>query len=168
MYLAIIEITFAIMCPKIEFPLPDGNIAAVDNMLDSTIIPARPGLFVIDLLPLPGGGFDPRKVLKTPMQAWQVGGGWSWGRPVVSGATVTDGWAVLFPDGFVAVDEYTALDFDGSIPLQTWIDSEIRWMKVAHRHFDREDMKQLSPPREEIFCYGAHRKGHSDDDVVAH
>ena len=75
-------------------------------------------------------------------------------RPVVSGTTVTDGWAVLFPDDSWLSTSTQPSEFDGSIPLQTWIDSEIKWMKVAHHYFDLEDMKQLSPPREAILCYG--------------
>ncbi len=73
-------------------------------------------------------------------------------RPEVSGATVTEGWSVLLPDGFVVCDEFASPRFNG--PLQTWINLEIEWMKVANCSMDRDDMKEFSSPREAIFCNG--------------
>ena len=73
-------------------------------------------------------------------------------RPEVSGATVTEGWSVLLPDGFVVCDEFASPKFNG--PLQTWINLEIEWMKVANCSMDRDDMKEFSSPREAIFCNG--------------
>ena len=142
------------MATTIEFPLPDGSIAAIDTRVQSTIISARPGLFVVDLLPLPGGGFDRTKFLKTPVLAWRLGGGWTYLHPVVAGADVTDGWSILLPDGLVMVDEYSFGGSDRPLRLQTWINLEIEWMKVAHHYMDPDDMKVFSSPRSAIFCYG--------------
>ena len=59
--------------------------------------------------------------------------------PWPSGATFTDGWSALLPDGFVIVDEFTSFGRDGPIPLETWIDSEIEWMKVAQDYMDADE-----------------------------
>ena len=92
----------------------------------SGIIPALPGFFVIDLMPLPDGGFDREHVMKTPVVAWRVDGG-NFAAPVIPGVPVTDRWAVLTPDGTVMTDEFTNLFGDRPVALKDWMESEIEW-----------------------------------------
>lgn len=92
------------------------------------IIPALPGFFLIDLMPLPSGGFDRKRILKTPVIAWKVArSGYS--VPVIPGLPIADRWAVLTPDGFVIADEYTSLSGLYPLELNNWIKSEIAWVE---------------------------------------
>ena len=91
------------------------------------IIPALPGLFVIDLLPLPDGGFDSEQVMKTPVLAWQIDG-WGYAKPVTPGMPLGDRWAVLIPTGFVIADEFTTLGDKPQFTLKEWIKSEFEWL----------------------------------------
>ena len=92
------------------------------------IVPALPGLFVIDLLPLPDGGFDREQVMKTPLVAWEID---RWGSvsPVIRGTPMNDRWAVLTPTGFIITDEFTSVAFEAPLVLKDWIKSEIEWVE---------------------------------------
>ena len=92
------------------------------------IVTSPPGFFVIDLLPLPEGGFDREQVMKTPVVAWEIDGG-GYARPVIPGAPMTDRWAVLTPTGVVITDEFTSLGYEAPVALKDWIKSEIEWVE---------------------------------------
>ena len=62
------------------------------------VVPALPGFFVIDLMPLPDGGFDREQVMQKPVIAWKIDGEGA-AEPVIPGVPVTDRWAVLTPEG---------------------------------------------------------------------
>lgn len=55
-----------------------GNVGAGDLKIarmridNPGIVPSPPGFFVIDLLPLPEGGFDCKQVMQTPVVAWEI------------------------------------------------------------------------------------------------
>ena len=84
------------------------------------IVASPPGFFVIDLLPLPEGGFDPKRAMKTPVVAWEIDSG-GYATPVIPCSPMTDRWAVLTPTGFVIIDEYTGLGYKAPIALKDWI-----------------------------------------------
>ena len=107
----------------------------------------------IRLLPQPGGGFDRRKFLKTPMLAWRVGGdGMGAFVPRCPERPSPRAGQSSFPTGLWFATSSHLLDSNG--PLQTWINLEIEWMKVANCSMDRDDMNEFSSPREAIFCNG--------------
>jgi hypothetical protein len=91
------------------------------------IVASPPGFFVIDLLPLPEGGFDRGQVMKTPLVAWEIDSE-GYATPVVPCSPMTDRWAVLMPTGFVVVDEWTRLGWGPQIPLMDWLKNEIDWV----------------------------------------
>jgi hypothetical protein len=92
------------------------------------IILAQPDFFVIYLMPLPDGGFDRERVMKTPVLAWRVDGS-NCAAPVIPGIPVIDRWAVLTPCGTVMTDEFTNLLGDPPLALKDWIKSEIEWVE---------------------------------------
>src|SRR5262245_28151733 len=65
--------------------------AALTNT--QTIIPAQPGFFVINVMPLSDGSFDREHVLQEPVVAWQVECG-NYVRPLIIGMQTGDRWAV--------------------------------------------------------------------------
>ena len=92
------------------------------------IVTSPPGFFIIDLLPLPEGGFDREQVMKMPVVAWEIDGG-GYAKPVIPCSPMSDRWAVLMPTGFVIVDECTRLGYEAPITLKDWIKSEIEWVE---------------------------------------
>ncbi len=90
------------------------------------VIPALPGVFLIDLIPLPNGTFDRTSILKTPVIAWKVDRD-DYVSPLIPGLPIGDRWAVLAPNGFVIRDEFTNAFNDPPLTLKDWIKSEIEW-----------------------------------------
>jgi hypothetical protein len=93
-------------------------------------VASPPGFFVIDLRPLPEGGFDRGQVMQTPVVAWEIDSGGE-AKPVIPGPPMGDRWAVLTPTGLVVVDEWARLDCGLQITLKDWIKSEIEWVESA-------------------------------------
>lgn len=91
-------------------------------------VPALPGFFLIELMPLPHGGYHTELVLKTPVIAWKVDAS-NHSHPVIPGLPVCERWAVLMPNGLVARDEFTDLFGDYPMALKDWIRSEIDWLE---------------------------------------
>ena len=93
------------------------------------IVTSPPGLFVVDLLPLLGGGFDREQVMKIPVVAWEFDSGGD-AKPVIPGAPVIDRWAVLTPSGFVISDYCTGLGYEATpVALKDWIKNEVEWVE---------------------------------------
>jgi len=118
-----------------------------DKIREGETVPAVPGLFVINLMPLSGGGFDRKRVLKTPVIAWKVDSS-GYATPIIPGLSVTDDWAVLTPDGFVIADEYASLSDIYPVELKDWINVEIEW---AEEHGDPAYL--FSTPSQELLVY---------------
>ena len=112
-----------LLCAKLADPLVNASRG------ESCVLPALPGHFVINLSPLPGGGFDLEHVIKEPVIAWRVDSS-GHVQPLVPGLPVNDQWAVLAPSGRVITDEYTNLFGDCPVPLRDWIRSEISWFEL--------------------------------------
>ena len=106
--------------------LRTGNVGSGDLKINRPgtdnpgIVTSPPGFFVIDLLPLPEGGFDPKQAMKIPLVAWEIDSA-GYATPVVPCSPMTDRWAVLTPTGLVIADEYTRLGSGGPIALKDWI-----------------------------------------------
>lgn len=111
------------------------------------IVPAHPGDYVIDLVPLPGGGFDNQKIMREPVLAWRVyPSGYS--EPVIPGNPVSGRWAVLTIDGYVITDELTAVGLGNTpLTLQAWVKAEIAWVTP-----DANDSLDFLTPSQNLFC----------------
>ena len=133
---------------SIELILDDDSVVTIDTRVNSTIVPAEPGRFVLELLPLPGGGFDAVRFLRTRVIAWRIDRG-AWTHPIVSGAAVSDRWTVLRPDGFVIPDNLTAAGYDHPPRVQDWMKDEICWMED-----DVNSTPDFATPWEAIFRWG--------------
>ena len=92
------------------------------------VVAALPGFFVISVMPLFDGSYDPEHVLREPVVAWRIDGG-DYAEPVRVGNPVTDRWAVLTPEGLVVGDEYSNLLGEAPLSLKDWIKSEIEWLE---------------------------------------
>lgn len=101
------------------------------NLIGATdkpgVFPASPGWFVVDLIPLPSGGFDRREVMKIPVVAWRVDE-WNVATPIIPGVALAGRWAVLMPGGFVMRDEYTYHFCEHPLALRDWIEDEAAWL----------------------------------------
>ena len=93
------------------------------------VVPALPGFFVINLVPLSDGRYDRERVLKEPVVAWRIDSA-NYAVPVLPGVSVSDRWAVLTPEGLVVTDQYTDLFGEAPLTLKDWIKSEIEWLEA--------------------------------------
>lgn len=91
------------------------------------ILPVLPGYFVINLSPVPAGGFHMDRVIKAPVIAWKISDGYA--EPIIPGMGIGDRWAVLDPAGLVSMDPESCLFGEWPVPLKSWIRGEIEWFE---------------------------------------
>jgi hypothetical protein len=96
----------------------------------TAVIPALPGFYAIDLLPLSDGGFDPEHVFKTPVVAWSVEDDRA--VPIIPGLPLAERWAVLTPNGIVLTDEFTSTLIP-TLALKDWIQFEIEFIEIESK-----------------------------------
>ncbi len=111
------------------------RITSSSSAISEAIVPALPGFYVIDLVPLADGGFDTTRVLREPVIAWKIEGG-HYASPIIAGNGVLDRWAVLTPDNLVVTDWCTALCYKYPLNVLDWIAAEIEWLNSPENEGD--------------------------------